>query len=66
MTNGEGLRQSDENLAQFIDQVTFYCSLRFAEHKSCSGVGCPLAREGCVSCHSDSIIEWLKKRNCDG
>lgn len=61
MTNGEGLRQGDENLAMFIDQVTFYCSLRFAEHKSCSEVMCPLAREGCTSCHSDSIMEWLKK-----
>ena len=45
MTNSEYLRQSDENLAMFIDQVTFYCSLRFAERKSCSDVGCPLARE---------------------
>ena len=61
MTNGEYLRQSDENLAMFIDQVTFYCSLRFAERKSCTEVGCPLAREGCVSCHSDNIMEWLKK-----
>lgn len=61
MTNGEGLRQSDENLAMFIDQITFYCSLRFVEHKSCSEVGCSLAREGCTSCHSDSIKEWLEK-----
>lgn len=44
MTNGEGLRQNDENLAMFIDQVTFYCSLRFAEHKSCIEAGCPSSR----------------------
>lgn len=61
MTNGEGLRQSDENLAMFIDQVTFYCSLRFAEHKSCSEAGCPLARDGWPKCDSRSIMEWLKK-----
>lgn len=61
MTNSEYLRQDDENLARFIDQVTFYCSSRFVEHKSCSEVGCPLAREGCLKCHSDSIMEWLEK-----
>lgn len=61
MTNGEGIRKSDENLATFIDQVTFYCSLRFSEHKSCVDVSCPLARAGCMSCHSHSIMEWLEK-----
>jgi hypothetical protein len=61
MSNGEGIRESDKNLAAFIDRVTFYCSLRFAEHKSCIAAGCPLAREGCASCNSHSIVEWLKK-----
>lgn len=61
MTNSEYLRQSDENLARFIDLATHYCSTRFVENKSCSEVGCPLAREGCTSCHSNSIKEWLEK-----
>ncbi len=61
MANGEYLRQSDETLARFIDQVTFYCSTRFVDNKSCSEVGCPLAKEGCSSCDSRSIMEWLEK-----
>lgn len=63
MTNSEYLRQSDENLARFIDQVTFYCSTRFVENKSCIDAGCPLARKGCASCNSRSITEWLKKED---
>lgn len=61
MTNGEYLRQSDEHLVWFINLVTFYCSSRFVEHKSCSEVHCPLAKEGCTSCYPDNIMEWLKK-----
>lgn len=63
MTNSEYLRQDDENLARFIDQVTFCCSLRFVKNKTCSEVGCPLAREGCAKCHSHSIMEWLEKED---
>ena len=61
MTNSEYLRQSDENLARFIDQINFYCSTRFVDNKSCSEVGCPLAREGWPKCDSRSIMEWLEK-----
>lgn len=61
MTNGEYLRQDDEKLSTFIDQITFYCSLRFAECKNCIDAGCPLAREGSSSCNSHSIMEWLEK-----
>lgn len=65
MTNGEYLRQDDEKLSTFIDQVTFYCSLRFVERKSCIDVGCPLAREGSASCHSHNIMEWLEKEETE-
>lgn len=61
MANGEYLKQDDEKLSTFIDQVTFYCSSRFVENKTCIDVGCPLAREGCMKCDSSSIMEWLKK-----
>lgn len=61
MTNGTSIRESDKSLATFINQITFYCSLRCTEHKSCIDVSCPLAREECLSCHPHSIMEWLEK-----